>query len=146
VAAPVAPVEVAWFAALCDDDSEQLGVAAAALPSSYAHCREIVLAAERGGFDNCLLPSGYALGIDSVAFAGGVAPSLTRMSLLVAVRCGELWPPMLARQGCRKKLLIKSCRALAARITVSPGTDRARHPWLYPHLTQRQDNHGTQEK
>jgi alkanesulfonate monooxygenase len=91
-------VEVAWFAALCDDDYEFLGVPDPSLQSSFAHCRDIVLAAERGGFDNCLLPSGYALGIDSVAFAGGVAPLLSRMSLLVAVRCGELWPPMLARQ------------------------------------------------
>ncbi|MEN8161917.1 MAG: LLM class flavin-dependent oxidoreductase, partial [Myxococcota bacterium] len=91
-------VEVAWFAALCDDDYEYLGVLDPALRSSFAHCRDIVLAAERGGFDGCLLPSGYALGIDSVAFAGGVAPLLSRMQLLVAVRCGELWPPMLARQ------------------------------------------------
>ncbi len=96
--APVEPVELAWFAALCDDDTAQLGVPSAALPSSFAHCREIVRAAERGGFDNCLLPSGYALGIDSVAFAGGMAPELSRLHLLVAVRCGELWPPMLARQ------------------------------------------------
>ncbi len=91
-------VEVAWFAALCDDDTEFLGVPDPRLRSSFGHCRDIVLAAERGGFDNCLLPSGYALGIDSVAFAGGVAPLLSRMQLLVAVRCGELWPPMLARQ------------------------------------------------
>jgi sulfoquinovose monooxygenase len=98
VAARVAPVELAWFAALCDDDTEQLGVPAPELASSFAHCRDLVLAAERGGFDNCLLPSGYALGIDSVAFAGGVAPLLARLQLLVAVRCAELWPPMLARQ------------------------------------------------
>ena len=91
-------VEVAWFAALCDDDYEYLGVPDPALASSFAHCRDIVLRAERGGFDNCLLPSGYTLGIDSVAFAGGVAPLLDRMRLLVAVRCGELWPPQLARQ------------------------------------------------
>lgn len=92
------PVEVSWFSALCDDDYEYLGVPDPALASSYEHCRDIVLRAERGGFDNILLPSGYALGIDSVAFAGAVAPELKRMSLLVAVRCAELWPPMLARQ------------------------------------------------
>jgi alkanesulfonate monooxygenase len=96
-AAPRVP-EVAWFAALCDDDYELLGVADPALASSYEHCRDIVLRAERGGFDNILLPSGYQLGIDSVAFAGAVAPELERMRLLVAVRCGELWPPQLARQ------------------------------------------------
>ena len=90
--------EIAWFAALCDDDYEFLGHPEPRLRSSWEHCRGIVLRAERAGFDNVLLPSGYALGIDSVAFAGGVAPLLERMRLLVAVRCGELWPPQLARQ------------------------------------------------
>ncbi len=64
--------EVAWFSALCDDDYEFLGVRDPALASSYEHCRDIVLRADRGGFDNILLPSGYQLGIDSVAFAGAV--------------------------------------------------------------------------
>lgn len=96
---PVAgPVEVSWFSALCDDDYELLGVPDAALASSWDHCRGIVLAAEEGGFDNVLLPSGYGLGIDSIAFAGGMASILRRLHLLVAVRCGELWPPQLARQ------------------------------------------------
>ncbi len=54
--------------------------------------------AEEGGFDNLLLPSNYAIGIDSVAFAAGVAPLLRRMQLLVAVRMAEMWPPQLARQ------------------------------------------------
>ncbi|HEX5614380.1 MAG TPA: LLM class flavin-dependent oxidoreductase [Acidimicrobiia bacterium] len=91
-------VEVSWFAALCDDDYELLGVVDPALQSSFAHCADIARTAERAGFDNLLLPSGYALGIDAVAFAGGVAPMLERMRLLVAVRCGEVWPPQLARQ------------------------------------------------
>ncbi len=91
-------VEVSWFAALCDDDYELLGVADAGLRSSYEHCRGIVLAAEEGGFDNVLLPSGYALGIDPVAFAGGVAPLTRRIRLLLATRCGELHVPQLARQ------------------------------------------------
>jgi alkanesulfonate monooxygenase len=45
-----------------------------------------------------LLPSGYQLGIDSVAFAGGIAPITEQIRLLVAVRCGELWVPQQARQ------------------------------------------------
>ena len=90
--------EVSWFAALCDDDYEFLGVADPRLQSSWEHCRNIVLAAEKGGFDNILLPSGYALGIDTLAFAGAIAPLLKRMRLLTAVRCGEMWPPQLARQ------------------------------------------------
>ena len=91
-------IEVSWFSALCDDDYELLGVPEPALLSSHEHCGRIVRAAERAGFDNILLPSGYALGIDAVSFASAVAPSLERMRLLVAVRCGELWPPQLARQ------------------------------------------------
>ena len=92
------PAEIAWFGALCDDDYEQLGVVRSDLRSSWEHCRDIVLEAERGGFDNILLPSGYDLGIDTTSFASSVAPLTSRIKLLVAVRCGELWPPQLARQ------------------------------------------------
>ncbi len=92
------PCEVSWFAALCDDDYEQLGVSNTDLLSSWDHCSRIVATAERHGFDNILLPSGYALGIDSVAFAAGVASRTSTIRLLVAVRCGEMWVPQLARQ------------------------------------------------
>jgi alkanesulfonate monooxygenase len=90
--------EVAWFGALCDDDYEQLGVPAPHLVSSWPHCRSIVQAAEAGGFDNILLPSGYSLGIDPVAFAGGLAAVTERIRVLLAIRCGEMWGPQLARQ------------------------------------------------
>jgi len=90
--------EVAWFSALCDDDYEYLGVPDPHLRSSWDHCRDIALTAERAGFDNILLPSGYTLGIDSTAFAAGMAAVLQRMHLLLAVRCGELVVPQLARQ------------------------------------------------
>jgi alkanesulfonate monooxygenase len=90
--------EISWFSALCDDDYEFLGQPDPNLASSFEHCRNIVMTAEKGGFDNILLPSGYALGIDTLAFAGGIAPMLKRMRLLVAIRCGEVWPPQMARQ------------------------------------------------
>jgi len=90
--------EVSWFSALCDDDYEFLGVPDPALRSSWAHCRDIVQAAETGGFDRILLPSGYKLGLDTIAFAGGVAPLLRRLRLLTAIRCGEVWPAQQARQ------------------------------------------------
>ncbi len=92
------PCEVSWFSALCDDDYEFLGVPDVALKSSYEHCRNIVLAAEKGGFDNILLPSGYQLGIDSTAFAAALAPLTRTIRMLLAVRVGEAWPPQLARQ------------------------------------------------
>lgn len=90
--------EVSWFSALCDDDYQFLGVPDPRLVSSWAHCRDIVLQAESGGYDNILLPSGYALGIDTTAFAAAIAPMLRRLALLMAVRVGESWPPQLARQ------------------------------------------------
>jgi alkanesulfonate monooxygenase len=89
---------VSWFGPLCDEDYEFLGVPDPALQSSWEHCRGIALGAEKVGYDNLLLPSDYARGIDSVAFAAGIAPLLRRMQLLVAVRVGEMWPPQLARQ------------------------------------------------
>lgn len=90
--------EVSWFSALCDDDYEFLGVTDPALQSSWEHCRNIALTAEAAGYDNLLLPSGYAMGIDSVAFAAAISPLLRRMRLLLAARMGEMWPPQLARQ------------------------------------------------
>ena len=90
--------EYAWFAALCDDDYEFLGVPDPSLQSSWEHCRDIVLRAERNGFDNVLLPSGYALGIDATAFASAIAVETNRIKLLLAVRLGELVVPQLARQ------------------------------------------------
>ncbi|HEY3950054.1 LLM class flavin-dependent oxidoreductase [Phenylobacterium sp.] len=92
------PCEISWFSALCDDDYEFLGAPDPMLQSSWEHCRDIVCQAEAGGFDNILLPSGYELGIDTTAFAAGIAPMLKRMRLLMATRIGEVWPPQLARQ------------------------------------------------
>lgn len=107
------PCEISWFSALCDDDYEFLGVPDPALKSSWEHCRDIVLSAEAGGFDNILLPSGYELGIDTTAFAAGIAPMLRRMRLLMATRIGEVWPPQLARQ------IATIDRMLGGRLTVN---------------------------
>ncbi len=93
-----APCEVAWFSALCDDDYEFLGQPDPRLLSSFEHCRDIVLGAETAGMDTILLPSGYALGIDTMAFAAAVAPLTRRINLLAALRVGEMWLPQQARQ------------------------------------------------
>jgi alkanesulfonate monooxygenase len=120
--------EVAWFSALCDDDYDYLGVPEPALRSSWAHCGDIVTTAEANGFDNVLLPSGYALGIDGVPFAGGIAAITERIKLLLAVRCGEMWPPQLARQ------LAGLDEMLGGRLTINiissdlPGTQLASGP------------------
>ena len=105
--------EVSWFSALCDDDYEFLGQPDAALKSSWEHCRNIVQTAEEGGFDNILLPSGYALGIDTTIFAGAIAALTNRIRLLMAVRVGETWPPQLARQ------IATLDRILGGRLTVN---------------------------
>jgi alkanesulfonate monooxygenase len=105
--------EISWFSALCDDDYEFLGVPDPALASSWEHCRNIVLAAEEGGFDNILLPSGYQLGLDTTVFAGAIAALTNRIRLLMAVRIGETWPPQLARQ------IATLDRILGGRMTVN---------------------------
>ena len=105
--------EISWFSALCDDDYEFLGVPDEKLRSSWEHCRDIVLQAETGGFDNILLPSGYQLGIDTAAFAAAIAPYLCRMRLLMAERIGETWPPQLARR------IATIDRILGGRLTVN---------------------------
>ena len=123
-----APPEISWFGALCDDDYEVLAVPDPRLASSVDHCAAIVAEAEAQGFDNVLLPSGYALGIDTMAFAAAVARSTQRIRLLVAVRAGEVWPPQLARQ------LATLDQLLNGRLTVNiissdlPGESRATQP------------------
>ena len=90
-------VEVAWFAPLCDDDFEFLGVKDARFKSTWAHASEVLLTADRLGFQNILCPSGYVVGQDTWSFANAVAPLTKQISLLAAIRCGEVYPPMLAR-------------------------------------------------
>ena len=90
-------VEVAWFSALCGDDYEYLGVPDGSLRSSYEHCGEIVRTADRLGYQNILLPSGWIVGQDALAFASAMAPQTSSINQLVALRMGEVWPPMLGR-------------------------------------------------
>jgi alkanesulfonate monooxygenase len=89
--------EVSWFAALCSDDYEYLGVPDGALRSSWAHCSGLVQEAERQGFRNILCPSSYQVGQDTLSFVAGCAPITSNINLLAAVRCGEMQPIMLAR-------------------------------------------------
>ncbi len=90
-------VEVAWFSALCGDDYEYLGVPDGALRSSYEHCGDIVRMSDRLGYQNILLPSGWIVGQDALAFAAAMAPQTSQINQLVALRMGEVWPPMLGR-------------------------------------------------
>jgi alkanesulfonate monooxygenase len=89
--------EIAWFSALCSDDYEFLGVPDGKLRSSAAHCGDIVQRADALGYQNILLPSGWIAGQDALAFAAAMAPQTRQINQLVALRMGEVWPPMLAR-------------------------------------------------
>jgi alkanesulfonate monooxygenase len=89
--------EVSWFSALCSDDYEYLGVPDGALRSSWEHCRDIVLQAEKQGFRNILCPSSYQVGQDTLSFVAGCAPLTSDINFLAAIRCGEMQPIMLAR-------------------------------------------------
>lgn len=89
--------EVSWFAALCSDDYEFLGVPDGRLRSSWEHCSGLVKQAEAQGFRNILCPSSYQVGQDTLSFVAGCAPITSKINLLAAVRCGEMQPIMLAR-------------------------------------------------
>lgn len=89
--------EVSWFAPICSDDYEYLGVPDNRLKSTFAHTSNILLTADKLGFRNILCPSSYQVGQDTLTFAAAVAPQTRNINLLTAVRCGELHPPMLAR-------------------------------------------------
>ncbi len=112
--------EISWFSALCDDDYEFLGVPDPYLASSWEHCRNIVMRAEEGGFDNVLLPSGYQLGLDTTVFAAAMATQVKRIKLLWATRMGEDWPPQLARRiATLDRILGPNAAGTAGRLNVN---------------------------
>ena len=89
--------EVSWFAALCSDDYEYLGVPDGRLRSSWEHCSDIVKTAERLGFRNILCPSSFQVGQDVLTFVAAASQVTSNINFLAAIRCGELHPMMLAR-------------------------------------------------
>ncbi|MEM8859227.1 MAG: LLM class flavin-dependent oxidoreductase [Chloroflexota bacterium] len=89
--------EVSWFAPICSDDYEFLGVPENKYKANFANTSEILLEADKQGFRNILCPSSYQVGQDTLTFASAVAPQTQNINLLAAVRCGEVHPPMLAR-------------------------------------------------
>jgi len=97
IRSPERKVEVAWFSALCADDYEFLGVPDGTLRSSYEHCGAIVRTADQLGYQNILLPSSYQVGQEPIPFAAAMAATTENINQLIAVRMGEIHPPMLAR-------------------------------------------------
>ncbi len=94
---PDRKVEVAWFSALCNEDCEFLGVQEGSLRSNFAHCSDLVKRSDALGYQNILLPSGWVPGQDAMTFAAAMAVQTRQINQLVALRMGEVWPPMLAR-------------------------------------------------
>lgn len=93
----IAGAEVAWFAPLCSDDFQHLGVPESSLRSNWANTSRIAQRADELGFRNILCPSSYQVGQDTLTFVAGMAPRVKRMNMLAAIRCGEVQPAMLAR-------------------------------------------------
>ena len=89
--------EFSWFAPICDGDDEVLTRRDTRYRSSWENTSAIALAAERSGFRNMLCPSSYQVGQDTWSYVSALAPQLSSMNLLAAVRMGEVHPPMLAR-------------------------------------------------
>ena len=97
VRTPQRVCEVGWFDDLCGGDTRHLGVLDGERRSSFAHCADIIRTAERLGYDNILLPTSYMVGQETIPFAAAASQITGRINLLVAVRTGEIHPPMLAR-------------------------------------------------
>lgn len=89
--------EVAWFDDLCGGDTAFLGTLDPDRRSNYAHCADIMKTADRLGFENILLPTSYIVGQEVIPFASAMAPQVNHISMLAAIRTGEIHPPMLAR-------------------------------------------------
>ncbi len=95
--AELTAAEVSWFAPLCSDDYQYLGVPDGDLRSSWKNTSAIVRRADELGYRNVLCPSSYQVGQDTLSFVAGNAPLTTNINMLAAVRCGETQPIMLAR-------------------------------------------------
>lgn len=90
-------IEVSWFAPLCSDDYEYLGVPDKAYKSSWNNTSRILQRADELGYRNILCPSSYQVGQDTLSFVAANAPLTKNINMLAAVRCGEMQPIMLAR-------------------------------------------------
>ncbi|MCI4667359.1 MAG: LLM class flavin-dependent oxidoreductase [Bacteroidia bacterium] len=89
--------EVSWFAPLCNGDDQFLGNHDIRYKSDWSNTSNVLLTADRLGYRNILCPSSYQVGQDTLAFASAVAPLTSNINILAAIRCGEVYPPMLGR-------------------------------------------------
>jgi alkanesulfonate monooxygenase len=97
IRSPEREVEVGWFVDLCNGDTEYLGVLDNDRRANFKNCADIVKKADKLGFNSILLPNAYDVGQDPLVFAAAIAQQTTQIQPIVALRMGELHPPMLAR-------------------------------------------------
>lgn len=89
--------EVSWFAPICDGDDRYLGERNMKYKSNWENTSNILLNADKLGYRNILCPSSYQVGQDTIPFVSAVSPMTKNINILAAIRCGEVYPPMLAR-------------------------------------------------
>ena len=89
--------EISWFAPICDGDDDFLGNRNPLYKSSWENTCKIVRTADKLGYRNVLCPSSFQVGQDSLSFVAAMSTLTKDINFLPAVRCGEIYPPMLAR-------------------------------------------------
>ena len=115
-------VEVSWFAPICNGDDKYLGYHDDKYKSNWKNASKIVKTADKLGFNNILCPSSYQVGQDTLTFAAAVAPLLKNISLLPAIRCGEIHPPTLAKSISTLDNILKGRLTLNMISSNLPGT------------------------
>ena len=115
--------EIAWFAPICNGDDELLGSHNPKYKSNWQNASNILLTADKNGFNNILCPSSYQVGQDTLTFASAVAPLTQQINLLAAIRCGEVHPPMLARAVATLDHILKGRLTINIISSNLPGTD-----------------------
>ena len=78
--------EISWFNDIIGGDTAYLGVLDNDRRSSYEHCREITLEAEKLGFSNILYPSAYTVGQDGLAFAAIIKMPKTELLMTKQIK------------------------------------------------------------
>ena len=114
--------EVAWFAPLCNGDDQYLGHHDIRYKSDWSNTSNVLLTADRLGYRNILCPSSYQVGQDTLTFASAVAPLTSNINILAAIRCGEVYPPMLGRAIATLDHLLKGRLTINIISSDLPGT------------------------
>lgn len=115
--------EVSWFAPICNGDDKFLGHHDPVYKSDWNNASNILLTADQLGYRNILCPSSYQVGQDTLPFVSAVAPLTNQINLLAAIRCGEVWPPMLGRTIATIDHILKGRLTINIISSNLPGTD-----------------------